>query len=235
MKKLLLIIIAISMACDSYSQNIVIDYECIKQVVANGTSATGQEALISHQTNESEKSQKKAAVAMTAIQTSVSLYRMALENVKAFGLDSRNVAEIARLAKLLASEIQLTTAEIAKNPKATIASYQSLAGVSEQALQSVQYCYSMVSNGTVKIPGFTIKAADNDGRNLLSAKERLEMCEHLIVNLKRLYFLCMQVRVNLNYTTTWGSVFRQALPFESYIIFSSQDIVDGIVKDFNSL
>lgn len=210
------------------AQRIVIDWECIRQVATNATVAVGSESVMSAYTGESKNKQDKTAIAVGAIQTSVSLYQLALSNVTYWGNDSKNIIEIGNLARKVGAELSKVTDEVQKNPMATIVSYRAIEGITAEALQCVKFCYSLVTNGKVAIAGFSV-GPDNDGYNFLDAKDRMDVCNHIIVTLRRLYYSCISIRIQYMYTNTWADVLKKAMPFEYYMVTSGNEIAKEII------
>lgn len=128
-----------------------VDMTTVKQVLTNTGSAVGNEELLSGVISKHVDSQEKASIAMTAIMTSKSLYMLSLKNKDMFKMDSKNVTEVIRLCKGIAVELTNVTKEVAKNPKATIASYNTLQSLTMETVQSLQYIYSLVSGSTLRI------------------------------------------------------------------------------------
>lgn len=127
------------------------------------------------------------------------------------------------------------TKEVAKNPKATIASYNTLQSLTMETVQSLQYIYSLVSGSTLRIsiPGLpAISTSNNDGLNLLDPATRIDVMNRSIVNLRRIYNTLMQIKVQLQYSTNWARIMQEALPFETFYVSAGADIVKDIVGQF---
>lgn len=212
-----------------------VDMTTVRQVLKNTGSAVGKEEALSGIINNHVDSQEKASVAMTAIMTSKTLYMLSLQNKDMFKMDSKNVTEIIRLCKGISVELVEVTKEVAKNPKSTIVSYNTIESLTMQTVQSLQYIYSLVSGGNLKIsiPGLpAFSTSNNDGMNLLDAASRIEIMNRSIVNLRRIYNILMQIKVQLQYSTNWSDVFQKALPFDTYYVSASKDIANDIINQF---
>ena len=160
---------------------------------------------------------------------------LSLQNKDMFKMDSKNVTEIIRLCKGISVELVEVTKEVAKNPKSTIVSYNTIESLTMQTVQSLQYIYSLVSGGNLKIsiPGLpAFSTSNNDGMNLLDAASRIEIMNRSIVNLRRIYNILMQIKVQLQYSTNWSDVFQKALPFDTYYVSASKDIANDIINQF---
>lgn len=211
-----------------------VDMTTVKQVMKNTASATAKEKILSDIINNHVDSEKKSSLAMTAILTSKSLYMMSLQNKNLFKMDSRNVAEIIRLCKCISVELIEVTKVMAKNPRTTIASYNTVQDLTMQAVQSLQYIYSLVSGGNLKItvPGLPSFSTDKDGLNLLDVASRIEIMNKSIINLRRIYNILMQIKVQLQYSLEWSDVLKKSLPFDTYYVSASKDIAIDIVNQF---
>lgn len=221
---------------DCFAQRVVIDAKCIEQVMTNGGAAAAQERIIQMNYNNGKASQRMASLALTSVQSTLFLYNKSLQNVQAFGEDSRNVKEIAVLATRIIKLIPEVLAEVNKNPKATITSRKMLASLMFEAVQCCDYMKGIVANGEIDIPGVYMTVGNvDDGANLLDPKQRLDLANHLIVNLRRMYNILLQIKYQLMYSSNWGQVFQQAMPFHHYIIFDSKELVDDIIGSFGVL
>lgn len=234
MRTLFVVILSLTI-CKSYAQRVVIDAKSIEQATINGVAAAGQEKIIESNFEKGKKAHDRAIVAVTSVQTALSLYQMSLNNVKGFESDSKNMQEIARLATKITKELPLVAKEVKNNPKATLTSTKMITDLSSELIQAGSYIYSIVTNGTVKLPGFPAITTYKDGYNLIDAKDRLDMTTQIIVNLRRIYNTLLQIKYQLMYAATWGRVFQQALPFHHYFLFDSKNLVDEIVGDFGQL
>lgn len=212
-----------------------VDMTTVRQVLQNTASAVAKEKTLSGIISDHVDSQEKASIAMTAIMTSKSLYMLSLQNKDMFKMDSRNVAEIIRLCKGISVELVEVTKEVAKNPRTTIISYNTIESLTMQTVQSLQYIYSLVSGGNLKIsiPGLpSFSTSDKDGMNLLDAASRIEVMNRSIINLRRIYNILMQIKVQLQYSTNWSDIFQKALPFDAYYVSASKDIATDIINQF---
>lgn len=212
-----------------------VDMTTVRQVLQNTASAVAKEKTLSGIISDHVDSQEKASIAMTAIMTSKSLYMLSLQNKDMFKMDSRNVAEIIRLCKGISVELVEVTKEVAKNPRTTIISYNTIERLTMQTVQSLQYIYSLVSGGNLKIsiPGLpSFSTSDKDGMNLLDAASRIEVMNRSIINLRRIYNILMQIKVQLQYSTNWSDIFQKALPFDAYYVSASKDIATDIINQF---
>ena len=223
--------------CVSYAQWVGIDRKTIQQVTTSTASAVAKEEIINSNMAKHEEYQKKASASMAAITFSKEMYRFTLKNVDAFGKDNDNIVEIVRLAKMISIELVETTKELMKNPKSSISSWNRIQGLTSEAVGSLQYIYSLVSDGKValNIPGLPAISKDKDGENLLDPLTRLKVCDDAIVNLRRIYNILVQMKYQCMYTTTWAQVLNEKLPLETFFVIDSKNIVDGIINDFNKL
>lgn len=202
----------------SYAQRYVIDAKCIAAVFKNMTTISAQEGTQLNAANNGRDEQKKALEYSTIVTTSVSLYKLSLENYKHFDTDSRNIKEIVRLGKVIGEEIPVVLEAIRSNPKATIASYTALTNLSLELKKSADYVYSLISNGKVRINGQP--STNKDGHNFLDAKDRMDLTSQVIVNLRRCYNILQQIRLQYYYHQTWGSVINKAIPWQKYVDLS---------------
>ncbi|GHT53618.1 hypothetical protein FACS189451_03730 [Bacteroidia bacterium] len=231
MKRLILFLLSVFLIINGNAQRIVFDAKTTSQVSANGATVAAEEGTIGNVTEQSKKSQEKAALAMGVIQGSVTLYQLSLENTKGFEADSKNLIEIARLAKLVGEELINVTKEIEKSPQGTISSYKFIQSISEESMQCIQYCYSLVTNAKIKIPGFSI-GSSTDGANLIDPKDRLDICNRLIVSLKRLYNICIQIKWHIGYSNSWGRILQQTFPYDYFLVAHSHDMAVDIINSF---
>ncbi len=199
----------------SYAQKYVIDAKCISAVFKNMATISAQEGAQRSAAQTGRDEQKKALEYSTIVTTSVSLYKLSLENYKYFGTDSRNIKEIVRLGKVIGEEIPVVLEAVRNNPKATIASYTAITNLSLELKKSADYVYSLISNGTVRINGQS--TANKDGHNFLDAKDRMDLTNQVIMNLRRCYNILQQIRLQYYYHQTWGSVINKAVPWQKYV------------------
>lgn len=236
MKKLLLII-GIFLPIVANAQWVGIDKKTIEQVSKNTASALAKEEIINNNIKKQEEHEKRSKDLIGVVNLSKNLYLMSMKNVDKFDKDNENIVEIARLAKMIAFELVATSKELMKNPKTTISSWSRIQSLTSETVGSLQYIYSLVSNGkvTLRIPGLPTISKYKDGENLLDPLTRLDICDRTIVNLRRIYNILVQIKYQAMYTTTWAQIFNENLPLESFFIIDSKDIVNGIIKDFKKI
>lgn len=229
-KTIICTVLLMSIISDIYSQSVQFDGKTTGQVMKNTASIVSKESITHNYVSDSEKSQRESSMAMTSIQGSLTILNTALKNAKAFRQNSRNMIEIGNLSKEISKELINVAIEIRKNPKTTIASTKTLQNLSLEMYSNLQYCYSIVTNGGVTLPG--IIKNRKDGHNLLDAKERLDMTNRIIINLRRIHNICIQIKYQQMYITTWSSILQEAAPFDFAKATVGKDIATDIIKKF---
>lgn len=220
----------LSIISDVYAQSVQFDGKTTGQVIKNTASIVSKESITENYVSDSEKSQRETSMAMTSIQGSLTLLNTALKNAKAFRRDSKNLIEIGNLSKEITKELVNVAVEIRKNPKTTIASTKTLQNLSLEMYGNLQYCYSIVTNGEVALTG--VKKNQNDGHNLLDAKDRLDMTNRIIINLRRIHNILIQIKYQQMYITKWSNILHEAAPFDFAKYSVGKDIATDIIKKF---
>ncbi|MDO5650009.1 MAG: hypothetical protein Q4G11_05335 [Gallicola sp.] len=210
---------------------IVLDRKTTRQVTQNSGVILGAENFTNSSLNKSEEHQSQIQKNVIAIQAALEIYRRSYENVNQFGLDNKNVKEIARLSKLIVEELKATTTELRKNPKATLASQKQLLSLTEQTAQCVKTCYSLVTKSTVKQLSGTNN--EDDGLNWLNPKDRLLLGNYLIARLDSILFTLIIVKHQAEYANTWGRTLQEIAPYDWARVLRQKETADNIIKSFS--
>lgn len=217
----------------SYSQYFiwVSDFKTTGQVAANAGIAVGSETAINSFASQSAEKQKQIERYVLGIQGALEIYRKSYENINGFKQDSKNIAEIGRLSKGIAEQLKLATIEIGKNPKATIASHKAIYRLTEETLQCLKTCYSLVANSTIKDQN--VSNVHNDGLNWLNPKDRLVVLSEMIVRLRSIQHTCVIIRFNSSYAKTWRETIQTAMPYDFYRLTRGKETADRIINRFS--
>lgn len=208
---------------------IVLDKKTTQQVVLNSSSKIAVEELISMRNKESRELQGDVSMYVFSIERIQNSLQIALSNVKFFGEDSKNIIEIGKTSVRIMDEIKEITIWLEKNPKSALSHLKTLRNLTLETYSSINQTYSIIMNSTKR------KGNDNgsnDGLNLLDPKDRLDLANHIIIKLRRIYNICVQMKINLQYCVSWGEVFQKFIPYDFTITQVNKEIANDIISKF---
>ena len=232
--KIYIIVLLGLISINGDAQKVVIDATSIQQVLKNSATMMVPESTTKVLFQDSEEEQEVTKKKMLAIQTALTVYQRSLENVEAFGTDSRNVKVITRLLVQDLKQFYIVMQEVIDNPESTVASTNMMGYLLLELSQCADYCIGIVAGNSISIPEFNFTVGNrHDGHNLLDAKDRIDMANHLIISLRRMYNILTQIRIQLAYSKNWGQIFQEVLPFQHYMITDSKYIIDDIITSFD--
>lgn len=222
------------LATTCIAQRVVYDHKTTTQVATNSTTAIAKESVIKDQNEKSKKLQEKAQKAMAVVNLSKELYKLSMQNVKSFGKESASMVKIADLGQKIGIEAAAVLVEIRNNPKSTFTSYNAVQSLIGETSQSIVNCYNLIANGKFKleIPGLIKINPEKDAANLIDPAERHKLLNEIITTLTRIYYTFVQIKVQLQYSSTWARVLQQTFPHDYFLVTDSYNMAQDIINTF---
>ncbi|MGI6793762.1 hypothetical protein ACMYZ5_05475 [Bacteroides sp. KG68] len=233
------ILTLLTITCNSVyaGWRVVIDKNCLKIVTAN----TASQKLIEDQHNlrldSIASKKKKVELYSVSMATIKELYKLSMENVKGFGVESRYYKEIGLCAYDIVRNVpELIQAVNKANFSNKLLCLNELGNLVTETQQLVGNFVNIVNNGKVANPLKGVATADkkNDGYNLLDRHERLSLANSIYTNLTEIRYKVESMLLMARYATM-NDLFFAIDPEGWANIMTMRNGVEGLVRDWNGL
>lgn len=201
----LLIVLAVAGIYNTASAwKVVIDPYCLKAVTTNLASQKAIEDQHNRRLDSISSKQNKLEQYTVSMATITELYKVTLENISGFGIESRYYVEIG----LCAFDIVKSVPELVKTvSKANFANkalcLNELGNLTAQTQQLVADFVNIVNNGKIRNPlqGQATAATKGDGYNFLDRYDRLTVANKIYTDLLEIRYKVQAMMAMARYAT----------------------------------
>ncbi len=220
----------------AYSQ----DFKAARIIGANAAAANAQEKLLNEKLESIKKMKEFEAGVVTARQALKLKDKLERENLDNFGEENRTYRRAKWALTSISNNMQYLMEGVRKSPGNMGIFYKSATELSLTAIETFNKMVKIAMKGKVKTvnlndSGKGKESDKNDGYNLLTSAERVEMMEECIGEIKTLNRAILKMAYKLNTEVAWTYFFHEATPYHYRRINAIKEASEYAAEDIKKL
>lgn len=220
----------------AYSQ----DTKAARIIKANAAAANAQEKLLNEKLESIKKMKEFEAGVVTARQALKLKDKLERENLDNFGEENRTYRRAKWALTSISNNMQYLMEGVRKSPGNMGIFYKSATELSLTAIETFNKMVKIAMKGKVKTvnlndSGKGKESDKNDGYNLLTSAERVEMMEECIGEIKTLNRAILKMAYKLNTEVAWTYFFHEATPYHYRRINAIKEASEYAAEDIKKL
>lgn len=220
----------------AYSQ----DFKAARIIGANAAAANAQEKLLNEKLESIKKMKEFEAGVVTARQALKLKDKLERENLDNFGEENRTYRRAKWALTSISNNMQYLMEGVRKSPGNMGIFYKSAIELSLTAIETFNKMVKIAMKGKVKTvnlndSGKGKESDKNDGYNLLTSAERVEMMEECIGEIKTLNRAILKMAYKLNTEVAWTYFFHEATPYHYRRINAIKEASEYAAEDIKKL
>ena len=220
----------------AYSQ----DFKAARIIEANAAAANAQEKLLNEKLESIKKMKEFEAGVVTARQALKLKDKLERENLDNFGEENRTYRRAKWALTSISNNMQYLMEGVRKSPGNMGIFYKSATELSLTAIETFNKMVKIAMKGKVKTvnlndSGKGKESDKNDGYNLLTSAERVEMMEECIGEIKTLNRAILKMAYKLNTEVAWTYFFHEATPYHYRRINAIKEASEYAAEDIKKL
>ncbi len=220
----------------AYSQ----DFKAARIIEANAAAANAQEKLLNEKLESIKKMKEFEAGVVTARQALKLKDKLERENLDNFGEENRTYRRAKWALTSISNNMQYLMEGVRKSPGNMGIFYKSAIELSLTAIETFNKMVKIAMKGKVKTvnlndSGKGKESDKNDGYNLLTSAERVEMMEECIGEIKTLNRAILKMAYKLNTEVAWTYFFHEATPYHYRRINAIKEASEYAAEDIKKL
>ena len=220
----------------AYSQ----DFKAARIIEANAAAANAQEKLLNEKLESIKKMKEFEAGVVTARQALKLKDKLERENLDNFGEENRTYRRAKWALTSISNNMQYLMEGVRKSPGNMGIFYKSATELSLTAIETFNKMVKIAMKGKVKTvnlndSGKGKESDKNDGYNLLTSAERVEMMEECIGEIKTLNRAILKMAYKLNTEVAWTYFFHEATPYHYRRINAIKEESEYAAEDIKKL
>lgn len=220
----------------AYSQ----DFKAARIIGANAAAANAQEKLLNKKLESIKKMKEFEAGVVTARQALKLKDKLERENLDNFGEENRTYRRAKWALTSISNNMQYLMEGVRKSPGNMGIFYKSAIELSLTAIETFNKMVKIAMKGKVKTvnlndSGKGKESDKNDGYNLLTSAERVEMMEECIGEIKTLNRAILKMAYKLNTEVAWTYFFHEATPYHYRRINAIKEASEYAAEDIKKL
>ena len=220
----------------AYSQ----DTKAARIIKANAATANAQEKLLNEKLESIKKMKEFEAGVVTARQALKLKDKLERENLDNFGEENRTYRRAKWALTSISNNMQYLMEGVRKSPGNMGIFYKSATELSLTAIETFNKMVKIAMKGKVKTvnlndSGKGKESDKNDGYNLLTSAERVEMMEECIGEIKTLNRAILKMAYKLNTEVAWTYFFHEATPYHYRRINAIKEASEYAAEDIKKL
>lgn len=220
----------------AYSQ----DFKAARIIKANAAAANAQEKLLNEKLESIKKMKEFEAGVVTARQALKLKDKLERENLDNFGEENRTYRRAKWALTSISNNMQYLMEGVRKSPGNMGIFYKSATELSLTAIETFNKMVKIAMKGKVKTvnlndSGKGKESDKNDGYNLLTSAERVEMMEECIGEIKTLNRAILKMAYKLNTEVAWTYFFHEATPYHYRRINAIKEASEYAAEDIKKL
>ena len=220
----------------AYSQ----DFKAARIIEANAAAANAQEKLLNEKLESIKKMKEFEAGVVTARQALKLKDKLERENLDNFGEENRTYRRAKWALTSISNNMQYLMEGVRKSPGNMGIFYKSATELSLTAIETFNKMVKIAMKGKVKTvnlndSGKGKESDKNDGYNLLTSAERVEMMEECIGEIKTLNRAILKMAYKLNTKVAWTYFFHEATPYHYRRINAIKEASEYAAEDIKKL
>lgn len=220
----------------AYSQ----DFKAARIIGANAAAANAQEKLLNEKLESIKKMKEFEAGVVTARQALKLKDKLERENLDNFGEENRTYRRAKWALTSISNNMQYLMEGVRKSPGNMGIFYKSATELSLTAIETFNKMVKIAMKGKVKTvnlndSGKGKESDKNDGYNLLTSVERVEMMEECIGEIKTLNRAILKMAYKLNTEVAWTYFFHEATPYHYRRINAIKEASEYAAEDIKKL
>lgn len=220
----------------AYSQ----DFKAARIIGANAAAANAQEKLLNEKLESIKKMKEFETGVVTARQALKLKDKLERENLDNFGEENRTYRRAKWALTSISNNMQYLMEGVRKSPGNMGIFYKSAIELSLTAIETFNKMVKIAMKGKVKTvnlndSGKGKESDKNDGYNLLTSAERVEMMEECIGEIKTLNRAILKMAYKLNTEVAWTYFFHEATPYHYRRINAIKEASEYAAEDIKKL
>lgn len=220
----------------AYSQ----DFKAARIIGANAVAANAQEKLLNEKLESIKKMKEFETGVVTARQALKLKDKLERENLDNFGEENRTYRRAKWALTSISNNMQYLMEGVRKSPGNMGIFYKSAIELSLTAIETFNKMVKIAMKGKVKTvnlndSGKGKESDKNDGYNLLTSAERVEMMEECIGEIKTLNRAILKMAYKLNTEVAWTYFFHEATPYHYRRINAIKEASEYAAEDIKKL
>lgn len=220
----------------AYSQ----DFKAARIIEANAAAANAQEKLLNEKLESIKKMKEFEAGVVTARQALKLKDKLERENLDNFGEENRTYRRAKWALTSISNNMQYLMEGVRKSPGNMGIFYKSAIELSLTAIETFNKMVKIAMKGKVKTvnlndSGKGKESDKNDGYNLLTSAERVEMMEECIGEIKTLNRAILKMAYKFNTEVAWTYFFHEATPYHYRRINAIKEASEYAAEDIKKL
>lgn len=244
MGKLTLFAVGIWIGCSTVHAG---DTKAVKIIRDNMIAANAQEMLLKENIDKIKESRLFEVGAVTARQALRLKDLLERENLDNFKYENRTYRRAKNVLSSIAGSLSYLMEGIRKNPGNTAIFYKTTIALTLTSIETFNRMVKIAMKSKVKtvdaLEDLTATAGtrsggqnnDDDGYNLLTSAERVELMEECIGELRTLNRAILKMAYKLNTEVAWTYFFHEATPYHYKKINSIKRAKENAIEDINRL
>lgn len=235
-KRIMLALLLFTSHIAAYSQ----DTKAARIIKANAAAANAQEKLLNEKLESIKKMKEFEAGVVTARQALKLKDKLERENLDNFGEENRTYRRAKWALTSISNNMQYLMEGVRKSPGNMGIFYKSATELSLTAIETFNKMVKIAMKGKVKTvnlndSGKGKESDKNDGYNLLTSAERVEMMEECIGEIKTLNRAILKMAYKLNTEVAWTYFFHEATPYHYRRINAIKEASEYAAEDIKKL
>lgn len=235
-KRIMLALLLFTGHIAAYSQ----DFKAARIIGANAAAANAQEKLLNEKLESIKKMKEFEAGVVTARQALKLKDKLERENLDNFGEENRTYRRAKWALTSISNNMQYLMEGVRKSPGNMGIFYKSAIELSLTAIETFNKMVKIAMKGKVKTvnlndSGKGKESDKNDGYNLLTSAERVEMMEECIGEIKTLNRAILKMAYKLNTEVAWTYFFHEATPYHYRRINAIKEASEYAAEDIKKL
>lgn len=225
-----------------YSTAFAQDFKAARIITQNMTAAKAQEELLSARIEEIKKSTVFEAGAVTARQALKLKDFMERENLDNFKNENRTYRRAQNVLTSISNNMSYLVEGIKKSPGNMAIFYKTTIQLTMTSIETFNRMVLLAMNGKVDlkqlpdgVPASSSTNTGNDGYNLLTSTERVELMEECIGELRTLNRAILRMAYKLNTEVAWTYFFHEATPYHYRRINAIKEATNYAAEDIKKL